>query len=369
MPLISADPLVERDTIIGPLPNFSLSFETFFVQKSAALLFRHQQHPGKDSPVHLNNTNTNSDLSWMHSIQLARFPQEQNLEIIYNNASVYFKATRPIFMNEELYGFPSKDLEISLGLAFVPMREDETYACRKCARSFRFPNCLMLHARYFCSARANNCLKRKTSPEAGHSQNWTGLLNLNEKQNSFLLNYLQSLFSHSYLSSGNFEQQLQPVGYNLNQKPEAASASRIKFSPLSVYKTGQKAKAVKTEKKSSAKSQAPDVSLLSNETSLQNWCAKCNSSFRLTSDLVYHMRTFHRKDENNENEQCVKSVAKPVVAVSSSSQEFLEFSKKLLENKATPNRSSRSNKLLKCEICFEFFKEKHHLSRHMTSHR
>ncbi|KAK7930829.1 hypothetical protein WMY93_007224 [Mugilogobius chulae] len=30
--------------------------------------------------------------------------------------------------------------------------------------------------------------------------------------------------------------------------------------------------------------------------SVQNWCAKCNLSFRMTSDLVFHMRSHHKKE-------------------------------------------------------------------------
>ncbi|XP_038647714.1 PR domain zinc finger protein 8b isoform X2 [Scyliorhinus canicula] len=65
----------------------------------------------------------------------------------------------------------------------------------------------------------------------------------------------------------------------------------------------------------------------------QNWCAKCNASFRMTSDLVYHMRSHHKKEYAME----------PLV-------------KRRREDK------------LKCPICNESFRERHHLSRHMTSH-
>nr|XP_032805860.1 PR domain zinc finger protein 8 isoform X2 [Petromyzon marinus] len=65
----------------------------------------------------------------------------------------------------------------------------------------------------------------------------------------------------------------------------------------------------------------------------QNWCAKCNTSFRMTSDLVYHMRSHHKKEYAEE----------PVL-------------KRRREDK------------LKCPICNETFRERHHLSRHMTSH-
>ncbi|KAK3092137.1 hypothetical protein FSP39_025507 [Pinctada imbricata] len=62
----------------------------------------------------------------------------------------------------------------------------------------------------------------------------------------------------------------------------------------------------------------------------QNWCAKCNASFRMTSDLVYHMRSHHKR----------------------------EFD---------PVKKKRDDKL-KCNICNETFRERHHLTRHMTSH-
>ena len=71
-------------------------------------------------------------------------------------------------------------------------------------------------------------------------------------------------------------------------------------------------------------------SSLSSFSLAQNWCAKCNTTFRMTSDLVYHMRSHHKR----------------------------EFD---------PLKRKREEKL-RCEICGETFKERHHLSRHMTSH-
>ncbi|KAH9504044.1 hypothetical protein Btru_067604 [Bulinus truncatus] len=62
----------------------------------------------------------------------------------------------------------------------------------------------------------------------------------------------------------------------------------------------------------------------------QNWCAKCNATFRMTSDLVYHMRSHHKR----------------------------EFD---------PMKRRREEKL-KCNICNEAFRERHHLTRHMSSH-
>ncbi|XP_072439258.1 zinc finger protein 488 isoform X1 [Chiloscyllium punctatum] len=67
--------------------------------------------------------------------------------------------------------------------------------------------------------------------------------------------------------------------------------------------------------------------------SAQNWCAKCNASFRMTSDLVFHMRSHHKKEYATDY-----------------------LSQRRREDKLT------------CPICNEFFRERHHLSRHMTSH-
>ncbi|XP_056109352.1 PR domain zinc finger protein 8 [Rhinichthys klamathensis goyatoka] len=65
---------------------------------------------------------------------------------------------------------------------------------------------------------------------------------------------------------------------------------------------------------------------------LQNWCAKCNISFHMTSDLVQHMRSHHKRATTDEKQPRHK------------------------------------DERLKCPICKEAFRERHHLSRHMTSH-
>lgn len=64
----------------------------------------------------------------------------------------------------------------------------------------------------------------------------------------------------------------------------------------------------------------------------QNVCAKCNITFRMTSDLVYHMRSHHKNDS-------------------------VDYTRKRREDK------------LKCPVCAESFRERHHLTRHMTAHQ
>ncbi|KAM4636169.1 zinc finger protein 488 isoform 2-T2 [Discoglossus pictus] len=65
----------------------------------------------------------------------------------------------------------------------------------------------------------------------------------------------------------------------------------------------------------------------------QNWCANCKLSFRMTSDLVLHMRSRHKREEGGEMHR-----------------------KKCREPE------------LSCPVCYAYFRERHHLSRHMTSH-
>jgi uncharacterized C2H2 Zn-finger protein len=65
----------------------------------------------------------------------------------------------------------------------------------------------------------------------------------------------------------------------------------------------------------------------------QNVCAKCNLSFRMTSDLVYHMRSHHKNESIGE-----------------------------------AARRRREEKL-RCPVCDESFRERHHLTRHMTAHQ
>ncbi|XP_067011265.1 uncharacterized protein [Anabrus simplex] len=68
----------------------------------------------------------------------------------------------------------------------------------------------------------------------------------------------------------------------------------------------------------------------------QNVCAKCNINFRMTSDLVYHMRSQHKSDSQATTD---------------------------------PLRRRREQDKLKCPVCNESFRERHHLTRHMTAHQ
>jgi hypothetical protein len=62
----------------------------------------------------------NNFFDWICDVSLAKSRREQNLEIVYNNKQLYFKTIKNIFKNDTLLAFPAKDLEIALGLQFIP---------------------------------------------------------------------------------------------------------------------------------------------------------------------------------------------------------------------------------------------------------
>jgi hypothetical protein len=91
-------------------------------------------------------------------------------------------------------------------------------------------------------------------------------------------------------------------------------------------------------------SQSSSTAALANAS---NWCAKCSIQFRLTSELVHHIRVHHatRRHYHHHHQTSTELPTRKIVTNSSSSMS------------------------LTCHICYETFRERHHLTRHMTSHR
>ncbi|CAF1546949.1 unnamed protein product [Adineta ricciae] len=93
-------------------------------------------------------------------------------------------------------------------------------------------------------------------------------------------------------------------------------------------------------------SQSSSTAALANAS---NWCAKCSIQFRLTSELVHHIRVHHATRRNHHHHHHRISPELPTA------------------RKTVTNSSSSTS--LTCHICCETFRERHHLTRHMTSHR
>ena len=86
-----------------------------------------------------------------------------------------------------------------------------------------------------------------------------------------------------------------------------------------------------------------------------NWCAHCSMTFRLTSDLVQHMRNFHAC--GNSSSSSDKQIRNQI------STQFPTNSTGGLKMNGLKN-----GKNFKCSSCGECFKERHHLTRHLSSH-
>ncbi|XP_060834254.1 protein bric-a-brac 1-like [Rhopalosiphum padi] len=89
----------------------------------------------------------------------------------------------------------------------------------------------------------------------------------------------------------------------------------------------------------------------------QNVCAKCNVSFRMTSDLVYHMRSHHKGGDGNSGGGAGGGIGGGGVGGGSSA------------GVGTDAKKRRDMDKLRCPVCDESFRERHHLTRHMTAHQ
>ncbi|CAF3318831.1 unnamed protein product [Rotaria socialis] len=100
-------------------------------------------------------------------------------------------------------------------------------------------------------------------------------------------------------------------------------------------------------------SQSSSTTALANAS---NWCAKCSIQFRLTSELVHHIRVHHAMRRNYHHHHHPHQISTETTTTTTTAT-----------RKAFAN--STSSMSLICHICYETFRERHHLTRHMTSHR
>ena len=344
----------------------------------------------------------------MHNINLANNKTDQNLEIIYNDKNVYFKTLRTIYKNEYLTAFPSKDLEISLGLQFIPISSINVYSCRKCQQSFKFQYHIMLHNRYFCSLTPNNYLK--TLILNNNNTNITTNINSTCKKrkltdfNNDDNNYLTSEIEERVVTMPTLVEQYLPIKdksklNTLNNNLLKSIVDRLnsysqQMNEQTMISKQNNKNNVSKQSTLTSPSSSSSSSLISNTNqlnqiintqTLQNWCAKCNTHFRLTTDLVFHMRTYHR---TNRKEDILTNISPATTTNTTTTNLSLsdaidalplpssvtttsinKLNKTMLINDKDRLNNSLKSKFLKCDICLEIFREKHHLSRHMTSHR
>ncbi|KAL7301472.1 hypothetical protein TKK_0005911 [Trichogramma kaykai] len=130
-----------------------------------------------------------------------------------------------------------------------------------------------------------------------------------------------------------------PKSSSVNFRPETPSVNGVNnsypplpYNPLSAVFPPIGAETLTRPRFLAAASLIPS-SLAALALPAQNICAKCNLSFRMTSDLVYHMRSHHKSEHAGESAR------------------------------------RRREEKLRCPVCDESFRERHHLTRHMTAHQ
>lgn len=222
--------------------------------------------------------------------------------------------------------------------AFGPSSPPKQFQPQK--HNYPFPshhsNFLMEHSKeriidnYIIKTSANNSMHTSTLSYSN-----------NDKDSLFKLRpmlYPDAYISAAYPYAANFVSQPHHSNSNGSPSPVSAAAARaaaelLRPMPSSVVTSSNSlvgapflAAAI------SPVSSLLPPSLAALSLPAQNVCAKCNLSFRMTSDLVYHMRSHHKTEA------------------------------------ADPLRRRREEKL-KCPVCSESFRERHHLTRHMTAHQ
>ena len=267
----------------------------------------------------------------------------------------------------------------------------------------------MLHVRYFCSL---NLKQRIANQEISQKRKMNDLENQNKIQKTDIFDSINDKQKHHKQQSNHFFTYLQNLVYsNFMRRNQTMNledftkqqmtnqfmsnfylkqvnnnletyANKINYFQRNLYKINEtKPQTSKTAEKmeifddletnfiqdKNAKKDSTNLNQILNSQPIQNWCAKCNSHFRLTSDLVYHMRTFHRKDEQEKSP--IANILTHQNRHDISSEIHNQERSFKFEKLTKVVKNSRENKIFKCDICQETFKEKHHLSRHMTSHR
>ncbi|NXT98190.1 PRDM8 protein, partial [Buphagus erythrorhynchus] len=221
---------------------------------------------------------------------------------------------------------PSPSLSLSICLSCPPDAGSPPFACPECSQRFQFELPFAAHLRF-------RCPKRLHGPDIGPAAEAAGAKDGAGKEQE----------------PGKFGKPGGPPHHPFpgpDGGPAASTKPSTDFHNLARElensrggRAGSAAAAVAAAAAGPLQLQLPSALTLlpPSFTSLclpaQNWCAKCNASFRMTSDLVYHMRSHHKKEYALE----------PLV-------------------------KRRREEKLKCPICNESFRERHHLSRHMTSH-
>ncbi|XP_010628189.1 PR domain zinc finger protein 8 [Fukomys damarensis] len=298
-------------------------------------------------------------LMWLRLVQSARDREEQNLEAYIKNGQLFYRSLRRIAKDEELLVWYGKELTELLLLcpsrSHSKLNGSSPYTCLECSQRFQFEFPYVAHLRFRCPKRLHSADLSPQDEQGGgvgtkdHGGGGGGKEQQPQQEAS-----LGS--GPKFCKAGPIHHYPAPSPESSNPPPSASGGSGSSSSSSSSSSSAKPstdfhnlARELENSRGGGSCSAASGLRPLQLQlpaaltllppsfTSLclpaQNWCAKCNASFRMTSDLVYHMRSHHKKEYAME----------PLV-------------------------KRRREEKLKCPICNESFRERHHLSRHMTSH-
>ncbi|XP_014444416.1 PR domain zinc finger protein 8 [Tupaia chinensis] len=304
-------------------------------------------------------------LMWLRLVQSARDKEEQNLEAYIKNGQLFYRSLRRIAKDEELLVWYGKELtELLLLCPSRPHNKmnagSSPYTCLECSQRFQFEFPYVAHLRFRCPKRLHSADMSPQDEQGGgvgtkdHGGGGGGKDQQQQQQEAPLgpgPKFCKAGPIHHFPVPSPESTNPPAAGGGSSAKPSTDfhnlarelenSRGGSSCSPAQNLSSGRRGHQEEEAAPAAGPLQLQLPSALTllppSFTSLclpaQNWCAKCNASFRMTSDLVYHMRSHHKKEYAME----------PLV-------------------------KRRREEKLKCPICNESFRERHHLSRHMTSH-
>lgn len=403
---------VSSGTCFGPCALQGTFYDTIAFIAQRASDSRSKAHVFRVDPEALRNSALL--LSWLRLIQAARNAEEQNAEAFLRAGQLFIRTTRDVRPEEELLLWYDPELSLLLGLVEIRGAAPDL-RCSRCGQVFRHEHPFLAHCRFLCARLRTGAWSLEPTGFSKRPHRVTDFHNiardLEQKSSSeeaadvspkkrkhedtlYPRNRKTVLLEKTNISNDVNISTQEPValgdsGVDLKTRDksggrkddkevetgESSSSSSIAFSsegelrsafckphrrsaPLLTAPPGCAEEApcrallgyslmsaelplsslhsgfhyAPLQPKPSALTALPPT-LTSLGVSVQNWCAKCNLSFRMTSDLVFHMRSHHKK----------------------------EFA-------AESHVRRRREEKLTCPICHEHFRERHHLSRHMTSH-
>ncbi|EEC12642.1 hypothetical protein IscW_ISCW009928 [Ixodes scapularis] len=269
---------------------------------------------------------------WLCQLPPARDSQEQNVEVVAHGGQIQLRATRT---------------------------GEKTYRCPLCSDLFSHPHPVISHLMYRCPAR-HHAAASLLPPSPELSPDLSAEPGSNRKPALTPEPRRVKGFDIASLTDTSLDLKGNPARVSLDSSKSPAldySSSSSLPDDLSFKRPTKKRKsdednapASSAFKKVDKTDRSPGLSPIAGgfpfafpyslpssspicalSLPSQNWCAKCQTSFRMTSDLVYHMRSHHKRETD-------------------------------------PAKKRREDKL-RCHICHESFRERHHLTRHMTSHQ